>query len=279
MARQEETNVTQALTVESGSLVVIGTGIMLAGQITVAAKNEIIAADRLIAKTNNALSARWLQGLNPKLELLDDLYDPAVPRNRTYQCMVARIMDAVRRGERVCAVFYGHPGVFVDPAHAAIRQARAEGYRARMLPGISAEDCLVADLGIDPGRFGMQCFEATSFLFHEYRHDPTCALVLWQIDVVGDHTLMARQPAAGAIDALVNRLCRHYARDQEIVLYEAATLPIEKPRIDHTTLDSLGSAQLNPATTLYIPPCGRPKINQQVMRALGLSESQLLGSG
>jgi hypothetical protein len=33
-----------------------------------------------------------------------------------------------------------------------------------MLPGISAEDCLFADLGIDPGIYGCQSYEATDFL-------------------------------------------------------------------------------------------------------------------
>src|SRR3546814_12671609 len=35
--------------------------------------------------------------------------------------------------------------------HKAIAQARAEGLEAHMEAGVSAEDCLYADLGIDPG--------------------------------------------------------------------------------------------------------------------------------
>jgi len=33
-----------------------------------------------------------------------------------------------------------------------------------MLPGISTEDCLYADLGVDPGLIGSQNFEATDFI-------------------------------------------------------------------------------------------------------------------
>ena len=43
----------------------------------------------------------------------------------------------IRAGFRVCAVFYGHPGVFVYPSHEAIRRARAEGFAARMLPALT----------------------------------------------------------------------------------------------------------------------------------------------
>ena len=70
----------------------------------------------------------------------------------TYQDMVDRILACVREGSDVCVAFYGHPGVFVYPSHEAIKRARIEGYKATMLPGISAEDCLFADLGIDPGK-------------------------------------------------------------------------------------------------------------------------------
>jgi hypothetical protein len=40
-------------------------------------------------------------------------------------------------------------------------RSSTDGFDAVMLPGISAEDCLFADLGIDPGMIGCQSFEAT----------------------------------------------------------------------------------------------------------------------
>ena len=67
-----------------------------------------------------------------------------------YARIVGDILDAVRGGASVCAAFYGHPGIFVTPSHDAVRRARAEGYPARMLPAVSAVDCLFADLGVDP---------------------------------------------------------------------------------------------------------------------------------
>jgi hypothetical protein len=92
----------------------------------------------------------------------------------------------LREGLNVCVVYYGHPGVFVMPSHDSIRQARAAGFEAIMLPGISAEDCLFADLGIDPGRIGCQSFEATDFLVNRRKFDTSSHLILWQIGVIGD---------------------------------------------------------------------------------------------
>src|SRR3970282_2169154 len=102
---------------------------------------------------------------------LQDCYSVGKPRYRTYREMADRILSAVRAGAQVCAAFYGHPGVFVRPSHDAIRRAPREGFPARMLPGVSAEDCLVADLGVNPGEIGSQSFEATDFLGYRRRFD------------------------------------------------------------------------------------------------------------
>src|SRR3546814_14587936 len=77
----------------------------------------------------------------------------------TYREMVAAMLAEVRAGRRVCGAFYGHPGVFARVPHKAIAQARAEGFEAHMEAGVSAEDCLYADLGIDPGEVGCQHYE------------------------------------------------------------------------------------------------------------------------
>jgi hypothetical protein len=57
------------------------------------------------------------------------------------------------------------------------------GVSARMLPGVSAEDNLIADLGVDPA--GLQSYEATGFLVYKYRFDTSAGLVLWQVGVLG----------------------------------------------------------------------------------------------
>ena len=83
------------------------------------------------------------------------------------------------RGHRIVAAFYGHPGVFTYPTDESIRRARAEGYHARMLAGISAEDCLIADLGVDPARNGCQSYEATDFLLNSRTIDALAQFILW----------------------------------------------------------------------------------------------------
>jgi len=140
-----------------------------------------------------------------------------------------------------CLACYGHPGVFVYPSHEAIRRARAEGYEARMLPGISAEDCLFADLGVDPGISGCQSYEATDFMANARRIDPTSSVILWQIGVVGDATFKRHGYDLSAFPLLIERLLEYYPPTHVTYLYEAAIFPGCEPVIHPVPIQSLGS--------------------------------------
>ena len=91
----------------------------------------------------------------------------------------------LRKGQNVVGVFYGHPGVFVSPLHHSIDIAWREGFTAKMLPGISAEDCLFADLGIDPAIPGCVTYEATDMLIRKKPLVPSSHLIIYQVGCVG----------------------------------------------------------------------------------------------
>ncbi|NET56219.1 MAG: hypothetical protein F6K47_08580 [Symploca sp. SIO2E6] len=204
----------------AGSLTIVGTGIQLAGHLTLGAKAWIEQADKVLFALADPVTAKWLQELNATAEALP--YDRSNRRRRdTYREMTARILTEVRQGLHVCAVFYGHPGVFADPAHAAIKQARQEGFRAQMLPGISAEDCLFADLGLDPGKNGCQSFEATDFLIRGRKFDPTSILILWQIAMVGNLGFYEPEGHIHGLKILAEVLKQDYGANHEVTVYEA----------------------------------------------------------
>jgi precorrin-3B methylase len=150
-----------------GSLIVVGSGISSPAHVTTEAISHIENAERVFSIVADQLTEYWLRSINPRTESFASLYAIGKPRLKTYAEMVERVVGAVKDGFRVCAVAYGHPGVAAYPLHAAIRELRESGYAATMLPGISAEDCLFADLGIAPVTFGCQSFEATDFLMRQ----------------------------------------------------------------------------------------------------------------
>ncbi len=247
-----------------GSLVVVGTGIRLVGQTTLESLACMEQAEKLFYLVNDPTTAAWIQGLNPHTESLTDCYVKGIARTRIYRAMADRIVSAVQSGLDVCAAFYGHPGVFVDASHEAIRRTRRAGLPARMLPGISAEDCLVADLGMDPAANGCQSFEATDFLLSRRKFDPSSALILWQVGVLGEASVrddMSCRPER--LEVLTVFLQRHYPPRHRVVLYEAAQYPVCDPMIKRIPLAKLRQEKVLPMTTLYVPPtAGRNQDNR-----------------
>jgi hypothetical protein len=167
--------------------------------------------------------------------------------------MVERILSCVREGLRVCVAFYGHPGVAVYPGHEAIRRARLEGYSARMVPGISAEDCLFADLGMDPSTDGCQSFEATDFLVFRRRFDPRVPLILWQVGTTGNPRYTTQCSRSG-LRVLVDVLLDDYGSAHEVIIYEASRLLGCGPSIRRVALERVPSAEVTVLSTLYVPP-------------------------
>lgn len=254
---------------QKGSLTVVGTGIRFFSQITAESRRAIESADHVVHLVDPP-TAEWIGRTNPHSESLISFYREDESRLHAYSGMVDRILKLVRSGKKLCAVFYGHPGVLVSPSHEAIRRARAEGFEAVMLPGISTTDCLFADLGVDP-RFGFQSFEATDFLVYRREFDITSPLLLWQADSVGNPAY--REAASGpnpGIAALQDVLLQTYGSAHRVILYGAPQMPLSEPVIRSVLLQDLASVTLSSAMVLFVPPAKDPVADPDVMEALGL---------
>ena len=253
----------------SGSLTVVGTGIQFGTQMTPEARGVIKNADVVLSLVAEPVMQAAIKRLNPETRSLQEHYVVGESRSEAYEAMIAEILSHVRRGLDVCAAFYGHPGVFVAPSHEAVRRAREEGFRARMLPGISAEDCLYADLGIDPARSGCQCYEATDFLVHGRQVDTTAALVLWQIGTVGN-SAAAEEATPTGLGVLVEVLLELYPADHDVVVYEASPYPGFDPLVRRVPLVDLSPQDVTAMSTLYVPPAGAAELDVTMMDRLGL---------
>ena len=237
-------------------LVVVGSGIQFGRHVSERCMSEIREA-QVVFCLADPFALAMISSLRPDTINLGLHYAHGKDRRQTYREIDEAIMTEVRAGKQVCAVFYGHPGVFADVPHRVIRKARAEGIPARMEPGISAEACLYADLDIDPGHRGVQSMEATQFLVYDRQLDPVGLVLLWQVALSGDLTCTRLHPEREGLQQLVDKLLRWYPPEHEVILYEAARLPIEAPRVDRLPLRDLASAHYEEYTTLVIPPLGK----------------------
>lgn len=259
-----------------GRLVVVGSGIKAGAHLTKEAIGCISSADVVLHLVADPITTRLIEELNLNAETLLSFYKSGKSRSQSYQAMVNRIVDATKQGHYVCVVFYGHPGVFAYPGHEAIRILKQDGFDAVMLPAVSAEDCLFADLGIDPARYGCQSFEATDFILNERVYDPRSLLILWQIGVLGHGTFQARGYDNSRIPVLLENLRRHYSAEHWAVLYEASQYVLCSPKIERIALANLVTANLSPITTLVLFPAKPTVARVKSLEALGLDEEHLL---
>jgi hypothetical protein len=257
---------------KGGSLVVVGSGIRALHQMTIETRGRIASADKVFHAVCDPITEEWIANTCTTAENLNEFYAEGKHRLETYDEMIDAILNDVRGGLRVCAVFYGHPGVFVDPSHECIRIAREEGYRAMMLPGISAEGCLYADLGVDPGANGCLSYEATDFVLGDHKLDPSCSVILWQVDSVGDPSYHERGYDGRHVPLLVEALLKFYAPEQNAFLYRAPTLSVARAKIHPITLDALADElRASPGYgTLYIPPAAPPRFDLAMAGRLGV---------
>ena len=255
------------MAVKQGSLVCVGPGMVLGAHMSERCKNHISQADVVFSSCHPVIE-QWISTMNPDVRSLQGLYGKDKDRGQTYAEMQAALMQAVRDGCRVVGVFYGHPGVFAQVPHAAIKQARDEGFEAWMEPGISADACLYADMGIDPGAFGCQSFETSQFMFYERVIDPTAYLILWQLGHAGDLSMTPRQTGPKELTVLMNMLLEHYAPNHKIAIYESPFLPTQRPKIDWFPLQDLPDADVSLISTLVIPPGKKLTPNHAIIKQL-----------
>ncbi|MAD74432.1 MAG: hypothetical protein CML20_06500 [Rheinheimera sp.] len=240
----------------------------LGSHISPLSRSYIEQADVVFLLVADGITEQWVGEMNADVRSLQPYYQTGVSRMLSYQQMVAAMLSEVRLNKKVVGAFYGHPGVFAWVPHKAIAEAKAAGFAAHMEPGISAEDCLIADLAIDPGAYGCQHFETSQFMYYKRTIDTAAYLILWQVGVAGDLSLAKRSTDARYRQLLIELLAAHYPLSHQVILYEAVTLPIQQPRITYLSLADLLSAPMDPKTTLVIPPATKMVANQPMLDKL-----------
>lgn len=251
----------------SGSLTIVGTGISV-GQLTTEANALLASADKVLYCVADAATERLILKLSPSAESLFKFYGEGKRRIETYKEMIDRTMGFVRQGKVVCVAYYGHPGIFVYPAHTSIKVAREEGYPARMLPAISCIDCLFCDLGIDPAR-GCQIFEATDLTIRKRAIDTCGHVIILQASALGDleysfngyetRKLRKHLPSLGEY------LSKYYPLEFEIKIYNAAQFSCCDPEIRDIKIQDLLTEEISGIGTLYIPPLESAPVHLEML--------------
>ena len=230
---------------------VVGTGIQLLRQLTPETQDEFVGADELLfVVADPALdcgSRTVFEGTFAQHAV------PAWPSTTPdLRQMVAEILEPLRRGSRVCAAFYGHPGVFVAPSHEAIRQAR---------PGLSRPDA-ARSVGRElpdrrprgrPRRARLAELEATRLCWRAHSRSNRSGVVLWQVDAVGKLTWNL-DPEPHGLRVLGEHLLGALPTGTRSSSMPRSLYPVADAIIEPVRLDALAELGATPGPTLYVPP-------------------------
>lgn len=233
-------------------LIIGGSGIKFISHLTSETEALISTACNLLYLVNEPATEQWLKKKNPNALSLEHIYYQYKKRADAYQKIAEYILQQMESCEQLLVIFYGHPTIYNDPSILTAKLAKHEGATVEILPGISAADCLFADLQINPGSCGYQSFEATDFLLHNRQFDKSSHLILWQVGILG-HTEHI-ETAAPQISLLIDHLLKFYPTTHQVISYEAALYPGFPPDIQTTELNNAHNLTYSAISTLYIPP-------------------------
>ena len=140
-------------------------------------------------------------------------------------------------GLDVCAVFYGHPGIFVHPPPRSHSPSQTGRITRPHVARLSAEDCLYTDLSIDPGRQGSLSFEAADFILRDRSFDPYSYLIIWQIGYLGNFTYSSTALMETVPDGSTTLVVRPLAQKRTVPKLEDA---LQMPDIHYEKASDAG---------------------------------------
>jgi tetrapyrrole methylase family protein/MazG family protein len=248
------------------TLIVVGSGIKSIAHLTEETKVVIQKADKVLYLVNEENLKTWIQREAKEAESLEPIYFNFHKRADSYHHITTHIVNEYQKAKTLCVVLYGHPTVFAESALNAVKMIKADNGNALILPAVSSMDCLFSDLQIDPGEQGCFVMDATELLIYERHVDIYAHNIFWQISNLGMHDIKYSQK----LDILCGYLLNYYSENTLVCIYEAAVLPLQKPRIEWIKLQELKQVEIKPISTLYIPPIAQKAISKKYLELLGM---------
>jgi uncharacterized protein YabN with tetrapyrrole methylase and pyrophosphatase domain len=256
-------------------LIIAGTGIKFLSHLTIEVKSAIETSSCVVFLLNEPAMKNWVAKNAKKHVSMDNIYFSSKFRLETYGKIVDEIFRNVQEHDDICFLTYGHPTFFSSVAEEITKRVSFEKVLIQIMPGISAMDCLFSDLRIDPGKTGLQSYDATEFIIYDELFSITSHLVLWQIAIIGEMGIINNGEInlscqKKAITILISKLMTHYPADHKVTLYVASQYPSVEFELLSIELQELNIINIPRLATLYIPPLKEKTMNLNIINQLKL---------
>ncbi|MFF2951507.1 SAM-dependent methyltransferase [Kitasatospora sp. NPDC057965] len=248
---------------------VVGLGIRNVSQITREAEQAMRMSKKIFTVAGGFGIDEYLTTLSPNVHSMLDKYKEGGNRLHTYRAMAAEVVHAALDDSPVCFATYGHPKIYVYPTDLIEKSAPLLGLAVRTLPGISALDTIITDLGLDPGPHGLQMYEATDLLARERPLQPDVPCLLWQVSAVETAMYSTKRGNSERYRRLQDYLLRTYAAEHQVTMMLSSTYALVEPLKETFSLGELADVLAHglQVGTLYIPPTEERSVrNPEVIR-------------
>jgi uncharacterized protein YabN with tetrapyrrole methylase and pyrophosphatase domain len=243
---------------------IVGLGIQGVRQMTREAEAAIRESTAVFVVDTGFGVHEYLRSLCPHIVDLLPLYQEGKSRDIIYRKMAAAVIQAALQDAPVTFATYGHPMMFSFPPTLIRRAGALLGLRTHTMPGISALDTLILDLGFDPGTEGLQMYEATDILIRERPLQPDVPLLLWQVAAVETGLFTGARGNAKRFHRLQEYLLRFYPEEHQVTMALSSSFPLVDSLTESFPLRELATrlAIGSQSGTLFVPPASRRPVAQ-----------------
>lgn len=251
---------------------IAGLGVLNVDQITRETERVIRRSNEVLYVDTGVATRPYLESLCPRATaLFDTSYEETGHRLNAYHHMAARVLNAALDHPPVTFAMHGHPIVGAYAPFLIRDLAALLDLEVLILPGISAMDCLFAELMVDPCVVGMQMYEATDLLLRRRPLQPEVPALIWQIGCVETtlHTMRVSKPAR--FERLRSHLLRFYPPRHEVSAVYSTPHPLMPSTVRRFALREIcdHAHVLHSGFTLFIPPTiERPIEDHELLRQI-----------
>jgi hypothetical protein len=161
--------------------------------------------------------------------------------------------------------------MYVYPTHLMRRGAALLDLSVRVIPGISTLDTIIGDIGLDPGPYGLQMYEATDVLTKVRPLEPDVPCLLWQVSAVETALYSTRRGNRHRFVRLQRYLLQTYPANHQVTMVLSSTYPLLEPLKETFPLGELADRLADglQVGTLYIPAVAARDVHDtELMREL-----------
>ncbi len=254
---------------EAFDIYIVGLGIVNVRQITREVDEALRRSREILFVAQEFGLVEYLNQLCPNVTDLHNIaYCESDNRMNAYNMMTAKVIEAALDHPPVTFAMYGHPLVFAWPPFQILKVAPLFGLRVKILPGISAMDCLFVDLKLDPAR-GLQIYEATDVLIRQRPLHPDVPCLIWQIGTVETQLYSTGNSKPERFLRMKNYLLQYYPPEHKVVAVYSSSFPLIPSLLTEFAIRDFEahSQEIHPGATLYIPPVGpRPIADHELLQ-------------